>query len=119
MPSAPTAEPEDPTQEAAPATRRWTRRGPIWIRLSVITGLLLVGVFLTTMLLAAAGVGERTDSGGGGHGSDQPMEMDSDGAGGDHGSGGNHGSGGDRRSDEDHGNTDGPNPDHDPDGNAG
>lgn len=90
--------------------RRLRNRGPIWVRVSVITGVVLVAIFLSTMLLAAAGIGDRDDSGG--HGSDQPMEMDTDGTGGDHGSG-DHGSGNDGRSGADHGSSDGQNSDHD------
>lgn len=48
-------------------------RVPIWVRVSVITGVVLVGVLLSTMLLAAGGVGDRGGSGGG-HGSGDETE---------------------------------------------
>jgi hypothetical protein len=109
----PTATPEGSTHDETPtARRRLTSRGPIWVRVSVITGLLLVGVFLSTMLLAAAGVGDRDDSGGG-HGTDQPMEMNTDDGSRDHGSGGAPGSGDDGGSGADHGSSNDRNSGHD------
>jgi uncharacterized membrane protein YgcG len=101
-----TSAPQGATEEDTPgAHHRAMSRVPIWIRVSVITGVVLVGVLLSTMLLAASGIGDRGDSGGG-HGSgaelEMEMEMDSDGSGGDHSSGGDHGSGGDRGSGGDH-----------------
>jgi hypothetical protein len=76
------------------AKRGWTTRIPIWVRVSGIIALILVGVLVSTMLLGAVGDGGRpgrsgdhTQMPGGGHGS---------GGGGGHGSGGggSHGSGG-------------------------
>jgi hypothetical protein len=76
------------------AKRGWTARIPIWVRVSGIIALILVGVLVSTMLLDAAGDGggpgrssDHTQMPGGGHGS---------GGGGSHGSGGggSHGSGG-------------------------
>lgn len=84
----PTSAPQGAREEDTPsARRRLTSRVPIWVRVSVITGVVLVGVLLSTMLLAAGGVGDRDDSGGG-HGSGGEMEMDSDDSSGGHGSGG-------------------------------
>ena len=77
------------------AKRGWTARIPIWVRVSGIIALVLVGVLVSTMLLGAAGDGggpgrssDHTQMPGGGHGSG--------GGGGGHGSGGggSHSSGG-------------------------
>jgi hypothetical protein len=74
------------------AKRGWTTRIPIWVRMSGIVALVLVGVLISTMLLGAAGDGggheqsghQTKMDGSGGHGS---------GGGGSHGSsgGGGHG----------------------------
>jgi hypothetical protein len=73
------------------AKRGWTARIPIWVRVSGIIALILVGVLVSTMLLGAAGdgggpgrSGDHTQMPGGGHGS---------GGGGGHGSGGGGGHG--------------------------
>jgi hypothetical protein len=73
------------------AKRGWTARIPIWVRVSGIIALILVGVLVSTMLLGAAGdgggpgrSGDHTQMPGGGHGS---------GGGGSHGSGGGGGHG--------------------------
>jgi hypothetical protein len=88
--------------EATPsAKRRLTSGVPIWVRVSVITGVVLVAVLLSTILLAAVGIGDSGDSGGG-HGCPGAMEMNSDGSNGDHSSRGDHSSGGDRGSGSDH-----------------
>jgi hypothetical protein len=65
--------------------RRLISRLPIWVRVSVITALVLVGVLLSTMLLA--GVGGGVHPGGHGSGGRMQMEMNHDGSRGDHGSG--------------------------------
>jgi hypothetical protein len=100
---------QGPTDEDAPvARRRLVKRLPIWVRVSVITGVVLAVVLLSTMLIAAGGGGDG-DSGGN-HGSRGGIEMNSDDSGGDHGSGGDHDSGGSRSSGGDHA----PGADHDP-----
>jgi hypothetical protein len=98
------------SEETRQAANREARHRPpiwrsIWVRVSVLTALVLAGLFLTTMLLTGAGIG---DSSGGDHGPAQEMEMDADGSGADHGSGQemspgsgeDHGSGGDHGSSE-------------------
>ena len=67
----------------------------------MITAVVLVGVLLSTTLLAAAGIGDRDDSGGN-HGTGGEMEMNSDDSGGDHGSDSDHGSSGSAGSGGDH-----------------
>lgn len=96
-----TTDPQGATEDAPRAKRRWTRRLPIWVRVSVIVAVVLVGVLFSTMLLAAGG-DDRGDSDGG-HRSGSGMEMNDDGSGGDGGSTGDHGSGRDRGSMDDHG----------------
>jgi hypothetical protein len=89
----PGAATESTDRPATPPHRWLRRRGPTWIRVSVITTLVLVGVFLSTMALAALGIGDSSDPGGG-HGSRGEMEMGPDGSGRDHASGEDHQSGG-------------------------
>jgi hypothetical protein len=79
------------------AKRGLLRRTPIWLRTFLVTTVILVGVLMATMLLAAGGVGDRGRTGG--HGSNGGTQMtpndhtSGDHSGGDH-SGGDH-SGGD------------------------
>ncbi len=76
------------------AARRLTNSIPIWVRVSGIIALVLVGVVVSSMLLGGTGGGMQ----GGSHGSGSEMEMTTD-SGAGHGSGGGmqgggHGSGG-------------------------
>jgi hypothetical protein len=75
--------------------RRLIRGLPIWVRVSVLTVLVLVGVLVGTMLLGGSGVADRRS--GGSHGSGEHTEMDRSSGGqlrrGEHSSGGDHGSG--------------------------
>lgn len=84
--------------EDTPVARRGlASRVPIWVWVSVIIGVVLVGVLLITTLLAAGSVGDRAGSGAG-HGSRANTEMNG-GSCGDHSSpspgssGAGHGSG--------------------------
>lgn len=112
-----TARPGANGEDMPMAKRRLTNRIPIWIRATVIIALVLVGVLLSTMLLAAGGVSNRGS--GGEHGSGGEMQMDGSGgememdggSGGQHGSddgssGGDHGSGDDGGSGAEHGPSD-------------
>jgi hypothetical protein len=91
------------------------RRLPLWVRVSGIVAIVLAGVFLTTMLLAASGVDDRGSSGSGHDSGDHTeMETNDEGSGGDHGSDGDHGRPSDGGSGVDHGSGD----DHDPGGQA-
>jgi hypothetical protein len=73
------------------------RRIPLWVRISTTVVAVLAGILLTSTLLTAWGVGNRTS--GGAHSSGGQTQMsDHGGSGGDHNSradhsGGNHGSG--------------------------
>jgi hypothetical protein len=92
-------------QDRSNARRRRLARVPIWVRISVITALVLVGILLSTIVLGASGVGDRDR--GSGHGAAGGMELrhdPSDGtqSGGDHGAGGGH-TGGDHGSGSEHG----------------
>lgn len=98
-----TAVSEETTRVANREARHWSPIWrSIWVRMSILTALVLGGLFLTTMLLTGAGIG---DAPGGDHGPGQEMEMDADGSGADHGSGEemNPGSGADHGSGGDHG----------------
>ena len=88
------------------AKRRLFSRVPIWVRVSVITAVVLIGVRLSTMLVGASGVGERR----GGHGSGDQMETN-DGTGGDR-TGGDHTGGGHGPGPEHTGGAHGPGTDH-------
>lgn len=90
--------PQGATDEEKPTgQRRRISRLPLWVRLSAVTALVLLGVLLaSTLWLGASGPADRSP--GGDHGSGGEMQMDS-GSGGQHGSddsgsGGDHGSGG-------------------------
>jgi hypothetical protein len=79
-----------PEQDAPSANRRAIAKTPIWVRVSLITAIILVGVLVATMVLGGTGIGSRS---GAGHGSGGQMQMtDHSGAGGDHGA--NHDRGG-------------------------
>ena len=94
---------EPPSQSTRLQRRGLLSRGPIWMRVSMFTALVLVGVFLSTMVVAAIGIGDGSN-GGGGHGSGQRMEMR---PGGDHGARGDHESG-EGGTETDHGSSDDP-----------
>jgi hypothetical protein len=95
----PSAKEPQATQEERPSAKRRLRsRVPVWVRVSVITAAVLVGVLVTTMLLGATGGGGDRDRPGG-DGSGDRTEMN-DGSGSDH-TGGDH-SGGDHGSDGEH-----------------
>jgi len=87
--------PQGATDEEKPTgQRRRISRLPLWVRLSAVTALVLLGVFLASTLLGGSGPADRSP--GGDHGSGGEMQMDS-GSGGQHGSddsgsGGGHGS---------------------------
>lgn len=85
------------------ATRR-LRRLPIWLRVSGAIALVLAGVLLTTMVLAAEGAGDRGGHGTN-HGSGGQIQMETNGGStrGDRGSGGDHSSRGDHTSGGGHG----------------
>lgn len=77
-------------QDEPTARRRRASRIPLWIRVSVSVVAVLAGILLSTMLVSASGVGDRSGSAEG-HGSGGGTEMTDDG-----GSGGDHSSRGDR-----------------------
>ena len=87
---------------------RRLRRVPIWVKISVVTVLVLLGVLLTSMLLGGSGLADRSP--GGEHGREMPTDG---GSGGQHGTddrspGGDHGSGNDRTRGGGHGTDDQP-----------
>jgi hypothetical protein len=66
------------------AKRRFLGRVPIWVRVSGIVTAIMVGVLLSTTLLAAGGVGDR-NGGRGSSGSSRELPITyKSGAGGDH-----------------------------------
>lgn len=74
------------TEEERPiGRRRRTRRIPIWIRVSMITAVVMLGVLLGTMVLAGSGIGDRRGSAAN-HGSGGEMQMHGGGSDGDNGS---------------------------------
>jgi hypothetical protein len=67
------------------AKRRFLGRVPIWVRVSGIVTAIMVGVLLSTTLLAAGGVGDRNGGGSGSPGSSRELPITyKSGAGGDH-----------------------------------
>jgi hypothetical protein len=82
--------PSATAQTRAPR-RRLLSRIPLWVRISTIIALILVGVFASSMLLGASGA---DDSHGGSHGgSGEQMQTPHRGGSGRGGSGSSHGSG--------------------------
>lgn len=80
------------TAQARAPRRRLLSRVPLWVRISAIIALILVGVFASSMLLGASGAGE---SQGGGHGgSGGQMQTPHQCGSGQGGSGSSHGAGG-------------------------
>ena len=75
------------TAQARAPRRRLLSRIPLWVRISAIIALILVGVFASSMLLGASGAGESQVGGHGGSGGQ--MQTPHQG-----GSGSNHGAGG-------------------------
>jgi hypothetical protein len=80
------------TAQTRSPRRRLLSRVPLWVRISTIIALILVGVFASSMLLGASGVDE---SPGGGHGgSGDQLQTPHRGGSGQGGSRSSHGSGG-------------------------
>ncbi len=68
--------------------RRWIARRPVWVRVFLITAIVLVGLLAATMVVGATGMGMRSGAGGhgsGGHGCGGQMQT-ADHTSGDHGS---------------------------------
>ena len=86
------------TAQARAPRQRLLSRIPLWVRISTIIALILVGVFASSMLLGASGAGESQIGGHGGSGGQmQTPHQGGSGQGGsasNHGSGSNHGAGG-------------------------
>jgi hypothetical protein len=76
--------------------RRLLSRIPLWVRISTIIALILVGVFASSMLLGASSAGKGQGGGHGGSGGQGggQMQMPHQGGFGQGGSGSTHGSGG-------------------------
>jgi hypothetical protein len=85
-------------------SRRWIARTPLWVRVTVLTATILIGVLVATIVMGGTGIGARSDPGGhtgGGHGSGGQTQM-TDHNSGDHGSNRDRG-GSDHNGDPDHG----------------
>ena len=76
--------------------RRWIAKTPIWVRVTLMTTSVLVGVLAATVIMGGIGIGARSDSGGhgssGGHATGTQMPM-TDHNGSDHGSNPDRGTG--------------------------
>jgi hypothetical protein len=81
------------TAQTRTPRRRLLSRIPLWVRISTIIALILVGVFASSMLLGASGADESQGGNHGGSG-DQMQTPHRGGGSGQGGSGSNHGSGG-------------------------
>jgi hypothetical protein len=79
------------TAQARASRRRLLSRNPLWVRISTIIALILVGVFASSMLVGAFGADESQVGGHGGSGGH--MQTPHQGGSDPGGSGSNHGAG--------------------------